>query len=123
MLYWLVLGIMSSVGLGTGLHTFVLYLGPHIAKTAILSYECNAVPLFIPNKYNYESIQCPPFETGVKIFDIMKQVYFETLLFGIGTAIGELPPYFVARAAALANKRLEELDEVDQAKKERKFKW
>lgn len=35
MLYWLVLGIMSSVGLGTGLHTFVLYLGPHIAKTTI----------------------------------------------------------------------------------------
>ena len=24
--YWVILGIMSSVGLGTGLHTFVLYL-------------------------------------------------------------------------------------------------
>ena len=43
----------------------------------------------------------------------------ETVLFGIGTAIGELPPYFVARAAALANKRLEELEEVQEAKKER----
>ena len=29
--YWLILGIASSIGLGTGLHTFVLYLGPHIA--------------------------------------------------------------------------------------------
>ena len=30
-LYWIGLGIASSIGLGTGLHTFVLYLGPHIA--------------------------------------------------------------------------------------------
>nr|XP_061797377.1 vacuole membrane protein 1-like isoform X2 [Nerophis lumbriciformis] len=42
--YWVGLGILSSVGLGTGLHTFLLYLGA-------------------------------------------------------GTAIGELPPYFMARAA------------------------
>jgi hypothetical protein len=25
---------MSSIGLGSGLHTFVLFLGPHIAKVA-----------------------------------------------------------------------------------------
>lgn len=31
-IYWLVLGILSSVGLGSGLHTFVLYLGPHILR-------------------------------------------------------------------------------------------
>ena len=35
MLYWIVLGIASSIGLGTGLHTFVLYLGPWIAKVNI----------------------------------------------------------------------------------------
>ncbi|GMH17793.1 hypothetical protein Nepgr_019634 [Nepenthes gracilis] len=29
------LGIASSIGLGSGLHTFVLYLGPHIAQFAI----------------------------------------------------------------------------------------
>ncbi|XP_070773239.1 vacuole membrane protein 1-like isoform X3 [Enoplosus armatus] len=45
--YWVGLGILSSVGLGTGLHTFLLYLGA-------------------------------------------------------GTAIGELPPYFMARAARLS---------------------
>nr|XP_046267783.1 vacuole membrane protein 1-like isoform X5 [Scatophagus argus] len=45
--YWIGLGILSSVGLGTGLHTFLLYLGA-------------------------------------------------------GTAIGELPPYFMARAARLS---------------------
>jgi hypothetical protein len=29
--YWIGLGVASSIGLGTGLHTFILYLGPHIA--------------------------------------------------------------------------------------------
>jgi len=32
MAYWIILGVISSIGLGTGLHTFVLYLGPWIAK-------------------------------------------------------------------------------------------
>lgn len=27
-LWWVGLGVLSSIGLGTGLHTFVLYLGP-----------------------------------------------------------------------------------------------
>ncbi|CAK64980.1 unnamed protein product (macronuclear) [Paramecium tetraurelia] len=121
MLYWLVLGIMSSVGLGTGLHTFVLYLGPHIAKTTIQAYECNALPLFVPSKYATQYVECPKEATGIAMFDIVKQVYFETVLFGIGTAIGELPPYFVARAAALANKKLEELEEVLEKKDENTF--
>jgi hypothetical protein len=40
-------------------------------------------------------------------------VQFEAFLWGFGTALGELPPYFVARAAALANKTSEELDEIN----------
>lgn len=33
-LYWVTLGVLSSVGLGSGLHTFVLFLGPHIVRIA-----------------------------------------------------------------------------------------
>jgi hypothetical protein len=33
--WWVLLGVLSSVGLGTGLHTFVLYLGPFIAKVTM----------------------------------------------------------------------------------------
>ena len=32
--WWVGLGVLSSVGLGTGLHTFILYLGPHIATVS-----------------------------------------------------------------------------------------
>jgi len=39
--WWLLLGVASSIGLGSGLHTFVLYLGPHIAKVTIAAYKCN----------------------------------------------------------------------------------
>lgn len=42
-LYWTGLGILSSVGLGTGLHTFLLYLGPHIAQVTLAAYECNTL--------------------------------------------------------------------------------
>lgn len=41
--YWVGLGILSSVGLGTGLHTFLLYLGPHIASVTLAAYECNSL--------------------------------------------------------------------------------
>lgn len=42
-LYWLGLGVLSSVGLGTGLHTFLLYLGPHIAAVTLAAYECGSL--------------------------------------------------------------------------------
>ena len=42
-LYWLGLGVLSSVGLGTGLHTFLLYLGPHIASVTLAAYECGGL--------------------------------------------------------------------------------
>lgn len=42
-LYWVGLGILSSVGLGTGLHTFLLYLGPFIASVTLAAFTCNSV--------------------------------------------------------------------------------
>ena len=39
-LWWIGLGIASSVGLGTGLHTFILFLGPHIAKVTLEANKC-----------------------------------------------------------------------------------
>lgn len=99
MAYWILLGVASSIGLGTGLHTFVLYLGPHIAKYTLYSYECNALPRQIPSKFNIERYECPTQANGVGFLDILLSVQFEAFLWGFGTALGELPPYFVARAA------------------------
>lgn len=35
-LYWISLGVLSSIGLGTGLHTFILYL---VSLSSCLEYD------------------------------------------------------------------------------------
>lgn len=56
-LWWVGLGVASSIGLGTGLHTFVLYLGPHIAMVTLAANECNKVPKMIPNKWSFDHFE------------------------------------------------------------------
>jgi hypothetical protein len=34
---------VATVDVGTGLHTFVLYLGPYIAKVTMTATECNSL--------------------------------------------------------------------------------
>lgn len=106
-LYWVILGVLSSVGLGTGLHTFLLYLGPHIAKVTMAAYECHSTDFKEP-PYPNEMV-CPDTTTAstmaVTIFTIMAKVRFEAFMWGAGTALGELPPYFMARAARLAGQQ------------------
>lgn len=94
------LGVLSSVGLGTGLHTFVLYLGPHIAAVTMAAYECGG--LNFPEPPYPDTIVCPTtIDTAwtAGVLNIMRKVRVEAMLWGAGTALGELPPYFMARAA------------------------
>uniref|UniRef100_A0A8D2ZS20 Vacuole membrane protein 1 n=1 Tax=Scophthalmus maximus TaxID=52904 RepID=A0A8D2ZS20_SCOMX len=98
--YWVGLGILSSVGLGTGLHTFLLYLGPHIASVTLAAYECGAIDF--PEPPYPDQIVCPQggaVEGSISLLAIMSKVRLEACMWGAGTAIGELPPYFMARAA------------------------
>lgn len=110
--YWVGLGILSSVGLGTGLHTFLLYLGPHIASVTLAAYECGTTDF--PEPPYPSTIECPPGENAagaaVSIWTIMSKVRVEACMWGAGTAIGELPPYFMARAARLSGKVIEDGD-------------
>ena len=67
MLYWIVLGIASSIGLGTGLHTFVLYLGPHIAKVALTATMCGKIPELIPSRWNFHHFgECKSYFNSIK---------------------------------------------------------
>ncbi|XP_044057158.1 vacuole membrane protein 1 [Siniperca chuatsi] len=98
--YWVGLGILSSVGLGTGLHTFLLYLGPHIASVTLAAYECSSTDF--PEPPYPDQLVCPQgggVEGSISLFSIMSKVRLEACMWGAGTAIGELPPYFMARAA------------------------
>lgn len=118
---------MSSVGLGTGLHTFLLFLGPHIIRVAITAGECDSTDfdtsiewfhgynlLKIIN-YSEKSFQCKinPLSRGAGFWQILQKVEWSCLLWGAGTAIGELPPYFVARQARLSGEKISELNELN----------
>ncbi|KAM3601803.1 uncharacterized protein V6R79_019084 [Siganus canaliculatus] len=131
--YWLGLGILSSVGLGTGLHTFLLYLGPHIASVTLAAYECGSVDF--PEPPYPDQIVCPQREGAsdsgqvgmetpevqlsagsaaiqgsISLWTIISKVRLEACMWGAGTAIGELPPYFMARAARLSGTDPEDED-------------
>ncbi|KAG5387513.1 hypothetical protein IGI04_038983 [Brassica rapa subsp. trilocularis] len=122
-LWWIFLGVASSIGLGSGLHTFVLYLGPHIALFTIKAMTCGRVDL---KTAIYDTIQLkrspswldkpcnefgpPVFSSGVPLSSILPQVQIEAVLWGLGTALGELPPYFISRAASLSGGKMEELE-------------
>lgn len=98
--YWIGLGILSSVGLGTGLHTFLLYLGPHIAAVTLAAFECMSVDF--PEPPYPDQIVCPDTAgDSMSVWTIISKVRLEAFMWGFGTAIGELPPYFMARAARL----------------------
>lgn len=125
--YWLGLGVASSIGLGTGLHTFLLYLGPFIAQVTLAAYECNSMDF--PEPPYPEKVVCPNSTTtdnsndsysstatmvlasSISILSIMSKVRLESFMWGAGTAIGELPPYFMARASVLSQQDDEDQDE------------
>lgn len=103
-LRWIVLGILSSIGLGFGMHTFVLFLGPHIAAVTLASHSCNT--LQFPEPPYPKEIICPDLDTTyeqVTFIKILQKVALESFMWGLGTAIGELPPYLAARLKAQAS--------------------
>jgi len=121
-LYWFGLGIASSIGLGTGLHTFLLYLGPFIAQVTLAAYECGSIKFPRPPYPN--EIVCPLssttnetilndlLETGpISFWKILWKVKLEAFFWGLGTAFGELPPYFMARTARLGTNDTNDDDE------------
>jgi len=117
--YWVGLGVLSSVGLGTGLHTFVLYLGPHIAAVTLAAYECVSVDF--PSPPYPEDIICPESEgSSISVWMIISKVRLEAFMWGAGTAIGELPPYFMARASRLSGQIDEEELELQELVEEKK---
>jgi len=72
--YWFLLGVLSTIGFGVGLPTGTLFLIP----TIINNYNTTTIT---------ETISSDVFWKSLPI----------VLSWGIGTAIGELPPYFLAR--------------------------
>ncbi|KAM7462772.1 hypothetical protein LguiA_030893 [Lonicera macranthoides] len=155
-LWWVALGVASSIGLGeqiyimsikhynvltsilgarSGLHTFVLYLGPHIALFTIKAMKCGRVDIksapydtiLLKRAPSWLEKDCsefgpPLFVTShgsrIPISSILPQVQLEAILWGIGTVLGELPPYFISRAAQMSGSKLDPAEELDASSNE-----
>ncbi|CAD6217538.1 unnamed protein product [Miscanthus lutarioriparius] len=125
-LWWIILGVASSIGLGSGLHTFIMYLGPHVALFTIKAVQCGRVDLKSapydtillkrsPSWLEKDCLQFGPpiYHETIPFSKILQEVCLEAVLWGIGTALGELPPYFLSRAASMSGRVIDGLEDLD----------
>ena len=111
--WWLGLGVLSSIGLGTGLHSGMLFLFPHIAKVCRSAEACCSLA-FDSRKNSWfalpagELFACPAGNRqpcdAVPYSALLLKNLAPAIVWGIGTALGEVPPYLLSRAAAEASK-------------------
>lgn len=126
-LWWLSLGILSSVGLGCGMHSGVLFLFPHLYIICSTSEFCNSLN-FDSRTNMWRSLlsagkhfECLGRNDGNVTFSkLFLKTYPYCLLWGIGTAIGELPPYITSYYAAQTKLNDEEYEEFQKDIKEGK---
>lgn len=86
----------------------------------LAAYECGTLNFQQP-PYPHE-INCPveaPSVSNVDIFSIMSKVRLEAFMWGMGTAIGELPPYFMARTARLSGEKINSNEKPTTGKKKK----
>lgn len=92
---WFVLGVLSTVGLGVG--TFLLFLGPFVARCATAANYCRSVdfPVFGPKAFTCNSTA----STNYDVLAILNKVKWEVFIWGLGTAFGYLPSFVLTRYA------------------------
>lgn len=108
--WWVGLGVLSSIGLGSGLQSGVLFLFPHILKVSFAAQSCQTLDFESMTDIWFRSpenlFQCPeplpPNATPVTFFGIWQKIILVCFLQSTGTAIGEIPPYWMTRVARLA---------------------
>lgn len=107
-LWWLVLGILSSIGLGTGLHSGLMFLWPFVMSVVLTAEACQSTSFI--STYNHPCTQqCDTSGSAadgtLTYLNTLVLLWPSVVLWGSGTAIGELPPYFITRAAKRAGAR------------------
>lgn len=122
-LYWVMLGVLSSIGLGTGMHSGLLFLFPHIYRTCAAVQRCgNANFWTYPTNFFYgprerlfvclaPESQPELAASKMSLVEYLVKVVPACMLWGAGTALGEVPPYALSYAAALQGRHEDDLQE------------
>lgn len=107
--WWVGLGILSSVGLGSGLQSGVLFLYPHIIKVFFAAQTCKTLDFESASDIWFRAppslFKCPAAtyeSTPVTFWGMWMKIIPMCFLQAAGTALGEIPPYWMSRAARLA---------------------
>mmetsp|Transcript_15909 Transcript_15909/g.29111 ORF Transcript_15909/g.29111 Transcript_15909/m.29111 type:complete len:396 (+) Transcript_15909:194-1381(+) len=116
-IWWVGLGVLSSVGLGSGMHSGILFLFPHIFKVVAASKACPSLNFNTRCDVWWQDcpMTCTPETAGAgeaDFIEVVKLIFLTAFLWGAGTAMGEIPPYAVSRAAAIAGEKDDEVDEM-----------
>eukprot|EP00929_Paragymnodinium_shiwhaense_P003427 TRINITY_DN103935_c0_g1_i1.p1 TRINITY_DN103935_c0_g1~~TRINITY_DN103935_c0_g1_i1.p1 ORF type:complete len:510 (+),score=162.04 TRINITY_DN103935_c0_g1_i1:82-1611(+) len=120
--WWLLLGILSSVGFGTGLHSGIMFLFPHVMQVVGAAEGCHTTNGLIgwyqhPCKLDCSTTYGAKDDSTVTFLRLWGLVTVQCMVWGIGTAFGELPPYLVSKAARQAGKRDADFDrELEEAR-------
>jgi len=120
--WWVILGILSSVGFGTGLHSGIMFLFPHVMQVVGAAEACNTSTGLVtwyqhPCKLDCATTTGPKDGSTVTLLGLWTLVTVPCMLWGVGTAIGELPPYLITRAARLSGSKDSEYEaELEDAK-------
>ncbi len=124
--WWFGLGVLSSVGLGTGMHSGLLFLFPHIMRVAQAGVACGNVSFNSFDDMWFRDTSslfaCSLTDTstlsdGALYISMVLKVIPAAIVWGAGTAAGEIPPYAMSYASAAAGERnaqlLEEMEGVE----------
>ena len=88
-LYWILLGVLSTIGLGFGFQTGIFFVVPYIL-----------------NEYNTTSIE--PIEFSK--FNVFLNTLPIVVLWGFGSALGEIPPFILAKYNSDKDQILKEVE-------------
>ena len=137
LVWWFGLGVLSSIGLGTGLHSGVLFLFPHILKVCRSAEACGHAGFDARGNSWFNMNGDDLFDCGVSTaamggiggvrdrssvvrsiatpswLDVWIASLPAAIVWGAGTAAGEIPPYWISYLAAVAGKENEELLELE----------
>jgi len=112
--WWIGLGVLSSIGFGSGMHSGLLFLFPHMLKICLAAERCGNLEFDLRTDIWSRSdiFHCEPSvdaATGqsseVGFLQIFLKALPAAILWGSGTALGEVPPYLLSYQAAKAGKR------------------
>ncbi|KFM28623.1 Vacuole membrane protein 1-like protein [Auxenochlorella protothecoides] len=106
--WWVGLGVLSSIGLGTGMHSGLLFLFPHILKVCLAAEQCGHLRFDARGDTwsSSEGFHCGAHPPGpVGFWDVFWKVIGTCVLWGCGTALGEIPPYAISYHAARLGER------------------